>query len=226
MTGGCGRIGASRPLHGGPASGYADAVMLSSQPANGNGDLATLPARVLAFWFGAPAADGSWRVRPEWFLADPEFDAACANHFADACREALDGRLHRLAETAEGALALVLLLDQLPRNIFRGTRAAFAGDAAAREIARAAIARRFDEGMAAVFKLFLYLPFEHAESLVEQNRACALIGELGNAEWLAYAERHREVIARFGRFPHRNRILGRTSTPAERAFLDEPGSAF
>ncbi|HYN37732.1 MAG TPA: DUF924 family protein, partial [Rhodospirillales bacterium] len=165
-------------------------------------------------------------ARREWFGADPAFDAACANRFAGACRSALDGRLGTLAETPEGALALVLLLDQLPRNIHRGTAGAFAGDAAARAVALAAIARRYDEGMAPAFKLFFYLPFEHAESLGEQNRACALIGELGNAEWLRYAERHRAIIARFGRFPHRNRILGRRETPEEGAFVAASGGPF
>jgi uncharacterized protein (DUF924 family) len=193
---------------------------------NAPDDRTSLIERVLAFWFGAPDADGGWSARGEWFRADPGFDTACANRFADACDDALQGGLGALAQTAKGALALVLLLDQFPRNIHRGTRGAFAGDARARDVARAAIARRYDEGMPAVFRLFFYLPFEHAENLRDQERACALIGELGDADWLAYAERHRQIIARFGRFPHRNRVLGRASTADELAFLAEPGSSF
>lgn len=180
---------------------------------------AALAERVLWFWFGPPAADGTTPARAAWFAADPAFDAACANQFAEVCREALDGRLAPLGDTAEGALALILLLDQFPRAIYRGTASAFAGDAAARAVAAAAIGRRYDLAMAPVHRLFFYLPFGHSEAIADQDRACALIAELGNAGWLRHAEQQRAIIARFGRFPNRNRILGRPSSPEELAFL-------
>lgn len=184
-----------------------------------NASFADLPQQVLGFWFGSPDAAGSFAERPEWFRTDPAFDAACANRFAVACREAIEGRLNALAETADGALALILLLDQLPRNVYRGTRMAYAGDTASREIARVALARRYDNARPAVQRLFFYLPFEHSESVADQERACWLIAQLGNPTWLNYAEQHRDVIRRFGRFPQRNRALGRPSTAEELAFL-------
>lgn len=113
-----------------------------------------------------------------------------------------------------------------PRNIHRGRPEAFAGDARARDVARHALARGFDQRLAAVQRLFLYMPFEHSEDMADQDLAVALIGALRSDEQTRWARLHRDVIARFGRFPHRNRILGRPSTPDEEAFLQEPGSRF
>lgn len=185
-----------------------------------------LIADVLVFWFGDKAADGPLRPRRVWFQADRAFDHACSEQFADAVTAACAGRLDDWAATPEGALALVLLLDQFSRNIHRGRAAAFAGDEHARKVSGAAVARGFDLTLEPVERLFFYLPFEHSEALADQERSCQLIGTLGDAEWLRYAERHREIIARFGRFPHRNAILGRASTAEETAFLKEPDSSF
>jgi uncharacterized protein (DUF924 family) len=174
---------------------------------------------VLAFWFD-PAN------RERWFERDPAFDAEIARRFAPSIEDAAAGRLDAFAGEPRGALALCVLLDQFPRNVWRGTPRAFAQDEAARRVADRAVAAGLDRGLPPEQRLFLYLPFEHSESLADQERSVALMAGLGDAEWLDYARRHRDVIARFGRFPHRNEILGRASTPEEEAFLREPGSSF
>jgi uncharacterized protein (DUF924 family) len=131
---------------------------------------------------------------------------------------------------SEPSLAAILLLDQLPRNLYRGTAEAFATDAMAREAAQAALARGLDRSLPAVWRQFMYLPFEHSEDLGDQDRSLALFGALARdsafASTLDYAKRHHAIIARFGRFPHRNRALGRATTPEEEEFLREPGSSF
>jgi uncharacterized protein (DUF924 family) len=174
---------------------------------------------VLSFWF-APGG------RERWFERDPALDAEIARRFAPLVEEAAAGRLDALAGEPRGALALCVLLDQFPRDIWRGTPRAFACDEAARRVAGRAVAAGLDRGLPPEERLFLYLPFEHSESLADQERSVALMVGLGDAEWLDYAVRHRDVVARFGRFPHRNAILGRASTPEEEAFLREPGSSF
>jgi len=174
---------------------------------------------ILAFWF-APAT-----VR-RWFASDAQLDARIRRQFAPLIEQALTGRLAAWADTPLGALALCLLLDQFPRNAWRGSPRAFGCDHEARRVAAAAIAAGHDLMLRAEERFFLYLPFEHSESLADQARCLALMAGLGNTEWLEYARRHHAVIARFGRFPHRNAVLGRTSTPAEIAFLSEPGSSF
>jgi len=186
----------------------------------------TLIREILDFWFDPPGSDGEVPPRESWWKPDPAFDAECAERFGGACARAASGDLDPWMETAEGCLALVLLFDQFPRNIHRGTAGAFACDARARDVARHALDRGFDAGLAAAQRLFLYLPFEHSEDLADQDQAVALISALDNDQWADYAERHRVVIVRFGRFPHRNAILGRTSTDEEIAFLAEPGSSF
>lgn len=183
--------------------------------------------RVLEFWFGSSAAgDESLPERKIWWQPDAEFDAACRKGFAGLSDRALAGEFDRWAETASGALALVLLLDQLPRNIHRGRPEAYAGDDKACTVAGGAIARGFNAVLAPVQRLFLYLPFEHSETPADQERAVRLIAGLGNDTWLDFARRHRDIIARFGRFPHRNAVLGRASTADEAVFLQEPGSSF
>ncbi|HEY8374880.1 MAG TPA: DUF924 family protein [Nannocystis sp.] len=178
------------------------------------------PDDVLGFWF-------SPRVRPQWFVRSDAFDREICERFHEVYVDAAAGALDDWAKTPRGALALVILLDQFPRNMFRGTPAAFGSDAKAREIARAAVDAGLDDSLSQEERLFLYLPFEHSEDLADQERAVALIGALTeNATWRDYAIRHRDIIARFGRFPHRNAILGRPSTAEEAEFLLEPNSSF
>jgi uncharacterized protein (DUF924 family) len=182
------------------------------------------PEDVLAFWF---AGDPTLR-RKVWFQKDADFDAACGR-FADAARTARQGAFDAWADTPCGVLALVLLLDQFPRNLHRGSAEAFASDAHARQVARAAIARGHDQGLNPVERMFLYLPFEHAENLADQDESVrlyeALRAELGD-ETVKYATDHRDVIRRFGRFPHRNAALGRVNTAEEAAYLAQPGAGF
>jgi uncharacterized protein (DUF924 family) len=186
---------------------------------------------LLDFWFGAPGSAEYGRPRKCWFAKDVGFDAALRARFADAVDEAAAGRLDGWGSAAPGSLALILLLDQLPRNLFRGTPRAFATDAAALAQAEAALAQGFDARLLPVERVFLYLPFEHSEALARQDRAVALFAALarehaGFDDYLDYAERHRAVIRRFGRFPHRNAILGRPATPEEIEYLAQPGSGF
>jgi uncharacterized protein (DUF924 family) len=179
------------------------------------------PESVLAFWFGEAGPD-------KWFAPDEAFDGLCRERLGTLHESAAAGELDHWRATPEGALALVILLDQVPRNIFRGTPRAFATDGLARAVAGEAIARGFDEEMALDRRIFLYIPFEHGESLEDQKRALELFSIFReiDPEKFTYAERHAEIIRRFGRFPHRNAILGRASTPEEIAFLKEPGSGF
>ena len=182
------------------------------------------PDEVWHFWFDG---DGAAR-RAVWFQRDDAFDAACAR-FTEAAREARSGALDGWATTPRGALALVLLLDQFPRNLFRGSAEAFASDAHARQIARRIVAAGFDASLTPVERIFAYLPFEHSEDLADQDESIRLFTALHDAlggETLDYAERHRDVIRRFGRFPHRNAALGRVNTPQEAAYLAEPGAGF
>ncbi|MBX6369146.1 MAG: DUF924 domain-containing protein [Rhodospirillales bacterium] len=180
---------------------------------------------VLDFWFGPPP----FRPRRVWFERDPAFDEACDAFVADQAQAAA-GAYRDWATTPEGALALVLLLDQFPRNLYRGTARAYASDALALETARRAVEAGWDRLVSPVQRLFFYLPFEHSESLADQDEACRLVAAMTDhpehAELVRYAERHREIVARFGRFPHRNAALGRATTPEEAAFLEEPGSSF
>jgi uncharacterized protein (DUF924 family) len=189
----------------------------------------TTPAEILAFWFGA-------RARPLWFERDPAFDAEIRAAFGAAHREAAAGRFAAWEATPDGAIALVILLDQFSRNIHRGTPRAFACDAAGLAVAERAIARGFEQHLDFEQRVFLYLPFEHSEDLADQRRGVALFRSLAEAQsgqlreegfkYLGYALRHAEIIERFGRFPHRNQVLGRETTPAEEAFLKEPNSSF
>ena len=173
-------------------------------------------ADVVAFWREA----GPTR----WFTKDAAFDREFKTSGLALHEAAARGDLDTWSTTPEGALALMILLDQFPRNAFRDTPRMFATDAKALDLARAAIDAGHDKAVASDLSVFFYLPFEHAEDLDEQERAVALITPLGG-ESLAYAEIHRDVIRRFGRFPHRNAILGRKTTPDEQRFLDEGGFA-
>lgn len=188
---------------------------------------ATLTRAVLDFWF-LPAGG----YRPEWFRKDEAFDAAIRAGFGAEVEAALAGT-PPAAATDEELLARILLLDQFTRNIFRGTPRAFAGDAQALAIATQLVTSGRDKNLDPWQRWFAYLPFEHAESLLEQERAVALYAALhreaqGEAFDSAYdyAVKHRDIVARFGRFPHRNAILGRASTAEETEFLRQPGSSF
>ena len=183
--------------------------------------------RLLSFWF----ADGPDSFRAAWFMKDDAFDAACRDGFGELVVPARDGELDDWAATPDGALALLLLLDQFPRNLFRGRAEAFASDGRARAIARGAVLRDgFDRVLAPAQRIFLYLPFEHGEALADQDLSVALFEGLRDHPAHAkpqgtidYAWRHRAVIQRFGRFPHRNTALGRENTQAEAAWLAAGG---
>ena len=190
-----------------------------------------------ARWFGGKADDAaSDRQSKLWCGKSAETDAELAERFTPLVEAARAGALDDWAETPQGTLALILLTDQLPRNIYRGTGAAFASDARARAVAVAALDRGWDRQLLPIERVFIYLPLEHAESMADQERSVALYTRLFQEapekqleryrNFLTFALRHRRVIERFGRFPHRNAILGRESTPEEIAFLQEPGSSF
>jgi uncharacterized protein (DUF924 family) len=179
---------------------------------------------VLAFWFaGDPATH-----RKVWFEQDAAFDAACTA-FAPDRNAAKQGKHDDWADTPHGGLALLILLDQLSRNLHRGTAEAFAADAKARAIARAMIARGFDQALTPVERMFVYLPFQHSEDLADQDASVrlfeALRATLGD-QTCDYAARHHDVIRRFGRFPHRNATLGRTNTADEAVYLTESDVGF
>ncbi len=186
---------------------------------------------ILDFWFLPPGAPGHGRFRGEWFRKDAAFDAAIRARFLPTVAAALAGGLAEWEAAPRDALALLLVLDQLPRNLFRGEARAFAGDERARRLAGGMLEKGWDRALNGVERLFVYLPFEHGESLADQARSLALFAALaaeqpGFDDVLDYARRHHEVIARFGRFPHRNAALGRESTAAEAAYLAQPGSGF
>ncbi|MFN3515128.1 MAG: DUF924 family protein [Phenylobacterium sp.] len=183
--------------------------------------MTVIPNDVLNYWRAAGPQ--------KWFAKDPAFDEALRLRFEPVHHAAARGDHDDWAQTPEGALALLLLLDQIPRNLFRGSAHAFATDPKARAIARAAVAAGHDRKLEPELRPFFYLPFEHSEDLADQDEAIALFTalreEAGDAESLKWAELHRDIIVRFGRFPHRNPCLGRVTTPNEQAFLDEGGFA-
>lgn len=184
---------------------------------NNNSAAGNSAADVLAFWRAAG--------EDKWFKKDTAFDAEITSRFQALWRDAAAGALADWEAAPESALSLVLVLDQFPRNMFRSKAEAFASDALARAVAERAIARGFDQKVPAGERLFFYLPFEHSESLADQERAVALIDALGSADLSRWAELHADIIRRFGRFPHRNSTLGRTNTPEEQEFLDAGGFA-
>jgi uncharacterized protein (DUF924 family) len=175
------------------------------------------PAEVLAFWRAAGA--------DKWFEKDAAFDAAIRARFLDAYAAAAAGRLAAWERDAEGALALLIVLDQFPRNMFRGEARMFAADPLARAVAERAIARGFDKLYVPPERRFFYLPFTHSENLADQERCVALNRAAADDEGVKWAELHAEIIRRFGRFPHRNQALGRATTPDEQAFLAGGGFA-
>ncbi|MBE9178853.1 DUF924 domain-containing protein [Oculatella sp. LEGE 06141] len=190
-------------------------------------------AEILTFWFGDPQSEErSYNHRRKlWFGKNPEFDQTIRDRFLETYTQAAAAEFNDWTETPSGCLALILLLDQFPRNLFRGTPQAFATDPHALATAQDAIARRVDQALEPLQRIFVYLPFEHSENLEHQQQSVALAQQLQAVapeltDILDYAYRHQAVIERFGRFPHRNSILGRDSTPAEIEFLKQPGSSF
>ena len=189
-----------------------------------------LAAEILDFWFGADDAPSAGTPRDVWFRKDAAFDAEIRERFGTAIAVAVAGGYGEWCATADGSLARVLVLDQFTRNVYRDTAAAFAGDARALATAQHAVERGLDRALKPFGRWFLYMPFEHAEDAAAQQRSLALFGALaeesGLASPLEWAHKHADVIARFGRYPHRNSILGRVSTAEEVAFLSQPGSRF
>ena len=183
---------------------------------------------VIDFWFGVPPVDAP---RDEWFRKSEAFDATIRERFGGLIEQALAGGLRDWDRDATGAVARIVLLDQFTRNAFRGTARAFAGDALALEAARALVASGSDRELSGVMRQFVYLPYEHAEDREVQRESLRLFADLAAAhpalaDVHAWAVRHHDVIARFGRYPHRNALLGRPSTPDEIEFLRQPGSSF
>jgi uncharacterized protein (DUF924 family) len=177
------------------------------------------PSDVLDYWF-------SDETRPKWFEGDEKFDDELRRRFIGAWDEARKGGLDHWTATPEGTLALVILLDQIPRNCHRGVPDAFSTDPLALHWAKWAVEQGLDRGLGAEHRQFLYLPFMHSEQLADQEHGMTLYTALGLPSPLDYMRQHRDIIARFGRFPHRNEILGRESTPEEIEFLKQPGSRF
>jgi uncharacterized protein (DUF924 family) len=175
------------------------------------------PADVLAFWRAAGP--------DRWFDKDAAFDAEIATRFLPTYEAAAAGRLDHWEATPETTLALLLVLDQFPRNMFRGSARTFAADPVARAVAERAVARGDDVRIAMPERMFFYLPFEHSEEPADQQRCVELNRARGDADSLKWALLHADIIGRFGRFPHRNAVLGRATTPAEQAFLDDGGFA-
>ncbi len=174
---------------------------------------------VLDFWFGEATPE-------QWFKQDDGFDATIRDRFAALFERAASGELADWRETARGCLALVIVLDQFPRNLFRGGARSFATDAAARAVLGHALEKGFDDGFPFREKQFLYMPLMHSEDSGEQAQSVALYTALGDEDVLDFARRHKDIVDRFDRFPHRNEQLGRKNTPEESEFLKQKGSSF
>jgi uncharacterized protein (DUF924 family) len=186
--------------------------------------------KILDFWFGREDEADYGKRRAIWFAKDPEFDRKIQICFQEDYKQAAAGKLDHWKESPKSCLALLLLLDQFPRNMFRGTPQAFTTDFQALCVAEHAIALGYDRELLMYQRWFVYLPFQHSEDLNRQRQSVELFRQLGdrpdNADAIDYAIRHLEIIERFGRFPHRNEILGRTTTCEEAEFLKQPGSSF
>ena len=197
-----------------------------------------LPAQahnILTFWFGSPDASDYGHYRKAWFVKDAQFDEQIREQFSQDVDHAALGHYDHWRASAQSAVALLLLFDQFPRNLYRAQPRSFATDDKALSLASELVESGVHKGLMPAQRFFVYVPFEHSENMADQDRCVALMRELNNEfpeldsglkGGLDYAIRHRDVIARFGRFPHRNEILGRQSTPEELAFLQQPGSRF
>lgn len=185
---------------------------------------------VLEYWLG-PEAERDHVQRSQWWSKDPDFDAEVRSRFGPAIEAAAAGTLDGWLTSPRGRLAIVILLDQFTRNAFRDSAAMYAHDPQAVQVALGAIDGGHDRSLRRIERYFLYMPLMHAEDLAHQDRAVALFGALAEEapdldKALRYAHAHRDIVARFGRFPHRNAILGRPTTPEEAEFLRQPGSSF
>jgi uncharacterized protein (DUF924 family) len=176
---------------------------------------AAMPAEILTFWREAG--------RDRWYKRDDAFDAEIRSRYLALWHKAAKGELSSWQTSDDGTLALTIVLDQFPRNLFRGDARAYSTDANAREVAQRAIDRGVDARIDPALREFLYLPFMHSEEIADQLRCVELFRNAANAENLEYAKLHADIIRRFGRFPHRNFALGRTTSPEEQAFLDADG---
>jgi uncharacterized protein (DUF924 family) len=188
------------------------------------------PQEILDFWFGREGEEGYGEFREAWFTKDPEFDREIRDRFEPIYGEAATGGLDHWKSEARSCLALILVLDQFPRNMYRGDPRTYAADGKAREAARYAVEHAYDRELSPYERLFAYLPFEHSEELDDQRLSVELFRglatEMGSEDLLGYAVRHLEIVEQFGRFPHRNEILGRRTTPEEAEFLRRPDSSF
>jgi uncharacterized protein (DUF924 family) len=188
----------------------------------------SLAPQVLRFWFGEDADYG--KVRKRWFEKDPTFDALVTKRYRKLHQEMVAGAHREWLDEPRSCLARITVLDQFPRHLYRGSAGAFSTDAPALEAAKHLVDRGWDQELLPVERMFAYLPFQHSESLADQERALALYQPLKafpeTSDTDRYAVAHRDIIRRFGRFPHRNAALGRSSTPEEVEFLKQPGSSF
>ena len=185
---------------------------------------------ILDFWFGKPDEAVYGKPRKVWFIKNLEFDKEVRSRFLQVYQKAAAGELDDWKESPQSCLALIVLLDQFPRHMFRGQPQAFATDSQALTYAKYAVAQGFDQEWLPIQRQFIYLPFEHSENLRDQHECIKLFSTLNEypecVSGVDYAHRHFQVIERFGRFPHRNDILGRDTTPEEADFLKQPGSSF
>jgi uncharacterized protein (DUF924 family) len=185
------------------------------------------PRRRARSWTSGSGEPSYGEFREAWFTKDPEFDQRVRDRFEALHQAAAAGELDDWKEEARSCLALVILLDQLPRNMYRGDPRSYATDYKAQETAEHAVDRAFDRELPAFQRMFLYMPFMHSEDLAHQRRSVELFRALGGEnDATGYAVRHMEIVERFGRFPHRNEVLGRQTTPEEAEFLTQPGSSF
>ncbi len=188
------------------------------------------PQEILDFWFGGEDDPGYGEFREAWFQKNEDFDNEVQTRFRTDYEQAAAGKLDSWRDEAHSALALVILLDQFPRNMFRGDGQTHATDEKALETAEYAIERALDRELPAFQRMFLYMPFMHSEDVGVQRRSVEIFERLatedGAPDLTSYAVGHRDIVERFGRFPHRNAILGRETTPEEAEFLTQPGSSF
>lgn len=196
------------------------------------------PETICEYWFGS--SDNDLEVAKQhskqWWSKNVEVDAEIKTRFASYLPRVVNGELDQWQESALGTLALILLTDQFPRNMFRGAAQAFAYDAIARNLCKQGLKKDIDQKLRPIQRVFFYIPLEHSESLADQEQCLQLFRQLANSaepalqptltDYIDFAIRHRDIIERFGRFPHRNALLDRESTPAELAFLETPGSSF
>lgn len=182
--------------------------------------------KVLDFWYGSSTDSDYGQFRMWWFQKSDETDARIKENFKTLHREIMNGQHGDMLNTPEGYMAQILVLDQFTRNMFRDTPEAFASDEKALSLAKEAVAKGYDLQLPTFMRAFFYLPYEHSEDIVDQEESIRLYEKLGDSNSLDYAIQHKVIIEKFGRYPHRNEILGRTSTPEEIEFLKQPGSGF